>query len=423
MPTGTATDRTAPTLRDSRRRPGSPTTPTRRAGTSCARCSTGCPATAAELADRFAGPLTFGTAGLRGPLRAGPNGMNLAVVTQAAAGLVGWLAAQGARGPAGHRVRRPARLAGVRRADRPGRHRRRPARRCCCPGRCPRRCSRTRCAQLGAVAGVMVTASHNPPQDNGYKVYLGAALGGPLGAGAQIVPPADAGIEAAIRAVGPLPTVPLGAPGDGARRRHRQRPTWTAPPRCSTRTARATWRWRTRRCTGSAARCSPRPSPRAGFDRPGGGARAGRAGPGRSRPSRSPTRRSRARWTCSLALADRDRRRPRHRQRPRRRPVRGGDPGPGRRLADAARRRGGRAARRPPDAPRRAPGRYATTIVSSSLLRAMCARAGRAVRRDADRLQVDRAGRRRTWPSATRRRSATASRPATCATRTASPPR
>jgi phosphomannomutase len=66
---------------------------------------------------------------------------------------------------------------------------------------------------LGAVAGVMVTASHNPPQDNGYKVYLGAQLGGVLGAGAQIVPPADAGIEAAIRAVGPLAEVPLGPPG------------------------------------------------------------------------------------------------------------------------------------------------------------------------------------------------------------------
>jgi phosphomannomutase len=63
---------------------------------------------------------------------------------------------------------------------------------------------------LDACAGVMVTASHNPPQDNGYKVYLGAGLGGPGGAGAQIVPPADAEIEAAIRAVGPLSQVPLG---------------------------------------------------------------------------------------------------------------------------------------------------------------------------------------------------------------------
>ncbi|HET6531910.1 MAG TPA: phospho-sugar mutase, partial [Actinoplanes sp.] len=59
----------------------------------------GLPATAGELRDRFAGPLTFGTAGLRGRLRAGPNGMNLAVVTRAAAGLVGWLADRGGDGP------------------------------------------------------------------------------------------------------------------------------------------------------------------------------------------------------------------------------------------------------------------------------------------------------------------------------------
>jgi phosphomannomutase len=62
-------------------------------------------------------------------------------------------------------------------------------------------------------AGVMVTASHNPPRDNGYKVYLGARLGGTQGGGAQIVPPVDAEIEAAIRAVGPLREVPLGDPG------------------------------------------------------------------------------------------------------------------------------------------------------------------------------------------------------------------
>src|SRR5215468_1668559 len=58
-------------------------------------------AEAAELADRFGGTLTFGTAGLRGPLRAGPNGMNRAVVRGAAAGLVGWLDTQraGTGGP------------------------------------------------------------------------------------------------------------------------------------------------------------------------------------------------------------------------------------------------------------------------------------------------------------------------------------
>jgi phosphomannomutase len=59
---------------------------------------------------------------------------------------------------------------------------------------------------LGSVAGVMVTASHNPPQDNGYKVYLGD--------GSQIVPPADHGIATRIAAVGRVEDVPRGAHGE-----------------------------------------------------------------------------------------------------------------------------------------------------------------------------------------------------------------
>ena len=54
--------------------------------------------------------------------------------------------------------------------------------------------------ELGCDAGVMVTASHNPPEDNGYKVYLGD--------GSQIVPPADAAISAAIAAVGAMDSIP-----------------------------------------------------------------------------------------------------------------------------------------------------------------------------------------------------------------------
>ncbi|MEV4541575.1 phospho-sugar mutase [Micromonospora echinaurantiaca] len=170
------------------------------------------PTSAPELADRFAGPLTFGTAGLRGPLRAGPNGMNLAVVTQAAAGLVGWLAAQGGSGPLviGYDARHGSRQFAERTAQ-VATGAGRPA--LLLPRPLPTPVLAYAVRQLGAVAGVMVTASHNPPQDNGYKVYLGADLGGALGAGAQIVPPADAGIEAAIRAVGPLAEVPLGPPG------------------------------------------------------------------------------------------------------------------------------------------------------------------------------------------------------------------
>ncbi|RKN43481.1 phospho-sugar mutase [Micromonospora endolithica] len=171
------------------------------------------PASTPELADRFAGPLTFGTAGLRGPLRAGPNGMNLAVVTQAAAGLVGWLAAQGGSGPLviGYDARRGSREFAERTAQ-VATGAGRPA--VLLPGPLPTPVLAYAVRELGAVAGVMVTASHNPPQDNGYKVYLGAELGGELGAGAQIVPPADAGIEAAIRAVGALADVPLGPPGE-----------------------------------------------------------------------------------------------------------------------------------------------------------------------------------------------------------------
>jgi len=172
----------------------------------------GLPGSAAELADRFSGPLTFGTAGLRGPLRAGPNGMSRAVVRGAAAGLVAWLDKQGVPGPLviGYDARHgshdfaveTARVAtGAGRAA------------LLLPSALPTPVLAHAVRSLDAVAGVMVTASHNPPRDNGYKVYLGARLGGELGAGAQIVPPVDAEIEAAIRAVGPLSQVPLGDPG------------------------------------------------------------------------------------------------------------------------------------------------------------------------------------------------------------------
>jgi phosphomannomutase len=172
----------------------------------------GLPGTAAELRDRFAGPLTFGTAGLRGRLRAGPNGMNLAVVTRAAAGLVSWLGAQGGQGPLliGYDARHGSQAFAERTAEvatGAGREA------LLLPRPLPTPVLAHAVRALDAVAGVMVTASHNPPQDNGYKVYLGAALGGPGGSGAQIVPPADAGIEAAIQAVGALHDVPLGAPG------------------------------------------------------------------------------------------------------------------------------------------------------------------------------------------------------------------
>ncbi|MCW2675946.1 MAG: Glucose,6-bisphosphate synthase [Modestobacter sp.] len=155
----------------------------------------------AELSSRFAGPLTFGTAGLRGPLRAGPAGMNAAVVTRAAAGLGAWLAGSGHTGGGvviGYDARRRsdefARIsASVLTAAGFAVQ--------VLPLPLPTPVLSFAVRHLGCVAGVMVTASHNPPDDNGYKVYLGD--------GAQLVPPADREIEAAIAAVGPARDVPL----------------------------------------------------------------------------------------------------------------------------------------------------------------------------------------------------------------------
>ena len=156
---------------------------------------------AAELARRFAGPLTFGTAGLRGPLRAGPAGMNAAVVTRAAAGIGRYLTGSGRAGSGvviGFDARRrsdefahitAAVLTGAGFAVE------------VLPRALPTPVLSFAVRHLGCAAGIMVTASHNPPDDNGYKVYLGD--------GAQLVPPADREIEAAIAAIGPAREVPL----------------------------------------------------------------------------------------------------------------------------------------------------------------------------------------------------------------------
>jgi phosphomannomutase len=155
----------------------------------------------AELGRRFAGPLTFGTAGLRGPVRAGPAGMNAAVVTRAAAGIARYLADSGHVGGGiviGYDARRRSDefarisaevLAGAGFAVQ------------VLPRALPTPVLSFAVRSLGCAAGIMVTASHNPPEDNGYKVYLGD--------GAQLVPPADREIETAIAAVGPAREVPL----------------------------------------------------------------------------------------------------------------------------------------------------------------------------------------------------------------------
>ena len=157
---------------------------------------------AADLADRFDGRLEFGTAGLRGALGAGPNRMNRVVVTRAAAGLASYLRSEGHQGGTvvvGYDARH---LSDVFARDTAEVMEGAGLRARLLPRALPTPLLAYAVRHLGAVAGVMVTASHNPPQDNGYKVYLGD--------GSQIVPPADRDISAAIDAVGALADVPRG---------------------------------------------------------------------------------------------------------------------------------------------------------------------------------------------------------------------
>jgi phosphomannomutase len=167
------------------------------------------PTAAAELTDRFARRLSFGTAGLRGAVAAGPNRMNTATVTATTAALSRWLQD---RDPA---ARESGVVVGCDARHRSDEFAAQTARVLAgagirvhmLPSREPTPFLAYSIRYLRAAAGVMITASHNPPADNGYKLYLSD--------GAQIVPPADADIEAAIAAVGPLADIaaaPLDSP-------------------------------------------------------------------------------------------------------------------------------------------------------------------------------------------------------------------
>ncbi|MBT2500347.1 phospho-sugar mutase [Agromyces sp. ISL-38] len=165
----------------------------------------------AELADRFDARLAFGTAGLRGAIAAGPNRMNRVLVSQAAAGLAAYLVEHAEPGASpsvviGYDGRKNSDVfardsaeimagAGVRAI--------------LLPRLLPTPVLAFAVRHLGVSAGVMVTASHNPPNDNGYKVYLGGEH-----QGSQIVAPADAEIAAHIlsaAAASPVDTMPRAA--------------------------------------------------------------------------------------------------------------------------------------------------------------------------------------------------------------------
>ena len=162
-------------------------------------------AATAQLADRFDSRLAFGTAGLRGEIAAGPNRMNRVLVSQAAAGLAAYLLEHARAGETpsvviGYDGRKNSAVfardsaeimagAGVRAI--------------LLPQLLPTPVLAFAVRHLDTTAGVMVTASHNPPNDNGYKVYLGGEHGG-----SQIVSPADAEIAAAIERVATTTTVP-----------------------------------------------------------------------------------------------------------------------------------------------------------------------------------------------------------------------
>ncbi len=153
------------------------------------------------LASRLDGELTFGTAGIRGKVGAGTNRMNRAVVIRTTAGLASYLAASGS--PANEPVvvgfdARPTSrtfaedTAGVLAGS--GR------RVIFFPEYAPTPLVAFAVKNLGTVAAVVVTASHNPPADNGYKVYSSN--------GAQIIPPTDSEISLAIANIGSAADVP-----------------------------------------------------------------------------------------------------------------------------------------------------------------------------------------------------------------------
>ncbi|RHA39669.1 phospho-sugar mutase [Cellulomonas rhizosphaerae] len=169
-----------------------------------------------ELADRFSGLLQFGTAGLRGRLGGGPHRMNRAVVIRAASGIADFLLGEldgvspRPRVVVGYDARHNSHdfaldTAAVLTAV--------GIEVLLLPSALPTPVLAFAVRHLEADAGIMVTASHNPPQDNGYKVYLGGRVVSDSGQGAQIVAPVDAAIAHEIARVPSVASVPRAQDG------------------------------------------------------------------------------------------------------------------------------------------------------------------------------------------------------------------
>ncbi|RAV32621.1 phospho-sugar mutase [Corynebacterium heidelbergense] len=163
---------------------------------------------AVGLAEAFHGPLSFGTAGLRAPLGPGESRMNRAVVIRATSGLMAWLREQvdspvvvvgcdARHGSAQFQLDAARVIAGA------------GGRALLLPPQNPTPLTAYAVKSEGADAGIMVTASHNPPQDNGYKVYLGGRIATGSAEGVQLISPADREIAAAIAAAPPADEVAL----------------------------------------------------------------------------------------------------------------------------------------------------------------------------------------------------------------------
>jgi len=147
---------------------------------------------AGELSARFARPLTFGTAGLRGPVRGGPDAMNLAVVLRATWAVASVLKNRGLAGKpvvVGRDARHgSAQFAGA--AAEVFAAEGFPV--ILLPDPVPTPVLAFAARRLRAAAGIQITASHNPATDNGYKVYFDAGI--------QIISPTDREIESAMAA-------------------------------------------------------------------------------------------------------------------------------------------------------------------------------------------------------------------------------